>query len=241
MTNADPNEDHEVRNPSPKIDLKDALKSRTFLFLNVAEAVRLMTIVSVATHVMPYLGSLGIPRSLCGFVAAAIPLCSIIGRFGFGWLGDIFDKRHVLAMTFFFMGTGVLVFCYVKTLWIIVPFLLLFPPGFGGSMVLRGAILREYFGKDVFGKLLGITMGSASIGGIVGPTFAGWVFDRLGSYKPVWIIFCAVSILAIWLILRIQKTAEPLTHANNATQLRSGRIQGHASQDLGAGKIRTLM
>lgn len=205
-----PDATHEFECEEEKGSFKDAIKSSAFLSLNIAEAVRLMTIAAVATHVMPYLSSLGIPRSICGYVAAAIPLCSIIGRFGFGWLADIHDKRYVLALTFFFMGIGVFVFCYVETLWVIIPFLLLFPPGFGGSMVLRGAIIREYFGRDAFGKLLGITMGSASIGGIIGPTFAGWMFDTMGSYKPVWLIFCGVSILATLLTMRIRKTAEPL-------------------------------
>jgi MFS family permease len=121
------------------------------------------------------------------------------------------------------MGTGVLVFSYIQTLWIVVPFLLLFPPGFGGSMVLRGAIIRQYFGRDTFGKLLGITMGSASIGGIIGPTLAGWLFDTVGSYKPVWLIFCGVSIVATALVMRIRKTPEPLTQPVNATYIEARR------------------
>ncbi len=36
--------------------------------------------------------------------------------------------------------------------------------GHGGSMVLRGSILREYFGRNSFGKMIGIIMGSASLG-----------------------------------------------------------------------------
>ena len=223
-TTTEANEDHKFQDQG-EIGFKEALKSRAFLFLNIAEAIRLMTIAAVATHVMPYLSSLGIPRSICGLVAAAIPLCSIIGRFGFGWLGDTFDKRHVLATTFFFMGTGVFLFGYVKTLWIVVPFLLLFPPGFGGSMVLRGAIIRENFGRDTFGRLLGITMGAASIGGIIGPTLAGWVFDTLGSYNLVWHIFCGVSIGATALIMRIQKAAEPLVESNQLPPLKRAAMK----------------
>jgi cyanate permease len=47
-------------------------------------------------------------------------------------------------------------------------------------------------------------MGFASIGGIVGPTLAGWVFDTLGSYHYIWLAFCGLSGLSIWLILRIK-------------------------------------
>jgi MFS family permease len=71
-------------------------------------------------------------------------------------------------------------------------------------MVLRGSILREYFGRDSLGKMLGMVMGSASIGGIIGPTLAGWVFDSLGSYHLIWIAFSGFIVLAIILVLRIK-------------------------------------
>ena len=71
-------------------------------------------------------------------------------------------------------------------------------------MVLTRTILREYFGRDSFGKMLGITMGAGSIGGIIGPILAGWVFDTLRSYHFIWLVFCGFSGLSIWLILRIK-------------------------------------
>ena len=71
-------------------------------------------------------------------------------------------------------------------------------------MVLRGAILREYFGTASFGKMLGIIMGSASIGGIIGPTFAGWVFDTMADYRFVWLVLCVLNVLAVVLISRIK-------------------------------------
>jgi MFS family permease len=71
-------------------------------------------------------------------------------------------------------------------------------------MVLGKTILREYFGRDSFSKILGIIMGFASIGGIIGPTLAGWVFDTLRSYQLIWLIFCGLSSISIWSILRIK-------------------------------------
>jgi MFS family permease len=164
----------------------------------------MMAVSTVATHVMPYCSSLGISRSRAGLLAAGLPLFSIIGRLVLGWMGDVFDKRRVLALAFGLMTAGMLVFSYLQVPWMIIPFLLLFPPSFGGTMVLRGAILREYFGRNSFGKLLGIVMGSASLGGIIGPTLAGWVFDSMGSYFSVWIGLSAFTALAIILVLRIR-------------------------------------
>lgn len=187
-----------------EIGLKEALKMRPFLYLNITEAIRLMTLMAVFTHVMPYLSSVGMPRSSAGLVAGALPLISIIGRFGFGWLGDVFDKRHVMALALGLISVGMLTFGYLNVRWVIIPFLLLFPLGHGGSMVLRGSILREYFGRDSFGKMIGLIMGSAAIGGIIGPTLAGWIFDALGSYHPIWLVLCGLTCLTTVLILRIK-------------------------------------
>jgi MFS family permease len=187
-----------------EISVKGALKQKAFMYLAIVEFIRLMIVSSVAVHVMPYLSTVGISRPIAGMVAAGIPLFSIVGRFGFGWLGDVYDKRYTMAIALCLTGMGMLAFYYARKGWVILIFLLLFSPGFGGGMVLGKTILREYFGRDSFSKILGIIMGFASIGGIIGPTLAGWVFDTLRSYQLIWLIFCGLSSISIWSILRIK-------------------------------------
>ncbi|MBA7624214.1 L-lactate transporter [subsurface metagenome] len=194
----------EIQSKGVEIGLREALRNRSYWYINLVELVRMMAVIAVITHVMPYLSSVGIPRTTGGLVAGAIPLFSIIGRFGFGWLGDVIDKRYVMAMSFCLTSLGLLVFCYVQVIWFAFVFLLLFSPGYGGAMVLRAAILREYFGRDSFGKIIGVTMGCSAIGGIIGPTLAGWVFDTLGSYHLIWLVFSGLIGLMILLILRIR-------------------------------------
>jgi len=187
----------------------ELIKHRSFLYLNVAETLRMMAVTAVVIHMMPYLSSLEVPRGTSGAVAAALPLVSIIGRFGFGWWGDRFDKRAVLSVAFLMMSAGAFAFCYVHSTGVLLLFLLLFAPGFGGSMVLRGAILQEYFGIASFGKMIGIVMGSASMGGIIGPTLAGWVFDTTGSYISVWYGLCGTSGAALFLIMKMEPAVSP--------------------------------
>jgi len=187
-----------------EIGLGEVLRERVFWYLNIVEAIRMLTVSAVIIHVMPYLNSIGITRATAAIVAGAIPLFSIIGRFGFGWLGDVFDKRQVLAWTFCFIGLGMLAFSYMRTIWIIIVFLLIFPLGYGGGIVLRGAILRESFGRNSYGKILGITFGIGAIGGIIGPTAAGWAFDTMGAYHMVWLTFCGLNALAIGLAIKMK-------------------------------------
>ena len=72
-------------------------------------------------------------------------------------------------------------------------------------MVLRGALVREYFGRDSFGKIMGVTMGFAAFGGIMGQTLAGWTFDTLGTYKVFWVILSGVLGAGMILMLKVKK------------------------------------
>jgi MFS family permease len=201
------------KHPSPNLQfqaadadltLGEVIRKRSYIFLNIVEAIRMLAIAAVATHVMPYLNSMGMARTTAGLVAAAIPLCSIMGRFGFGWLADLLEKRYVLSAAYLIMGIGLLAFCDARAVWAILLFLVFFSSGSGGSIILRGAILREYFGRRSLGKILGVIMGSASLGGIIGPTAAGWTFDTIGSYQFIWLIFCGLIGLTVVLILKIK-------------------------------------
>jgi MFS family permease len=203
----------ESSQPQAAMRFRDVLKNRSFLYLNFVEGIRMMVVSSIITHIMPYLTSVGIERTTAGWVAAAMPICSILGRLTFGWLADIFQKRYVFAAGFMVMGVGILIFCNVHLHYaLLFPFLFLFSPSFGGTMVLRGAILRQYFGRESFGKMIGFVMGSASVGGVIGPTLAGWVFDSLGSYRFIWVAYAGLIFLAIFLVLKVK----PLKHSKPA-------------------------
>jgi len=197
------------KDPDFSPTFKEVLHNRSFRYLNILDFTRMMTASAVILHVMPYLGGQGLSRTAAGYAAGAVPLISVIGRLGFGWLGDFIEKRLVMTASYGLMAIGMLIFCFVHQSWLIVVFLIFFSIGFGGSMVIRGAILREYFGTHTLGKLLGIVLGSAAIGGIVGPTMAGWVYDTMHSYRPIWLAFFFVQLFSIGLSLKVKPLNRP--------------------------------
>ena len=192
--------DPPVAGPSGKRDAAtgdfrfgDALKHRAFLPLAVSEFLRTMAVAALVTHIMPYLNILNIPRTTAGLIAGSIAVLSIFGRFGFGWLADLFDKRIIMVVSYGLVSLGFFFLCYVEIPWVMILFILVLPIGFGGSVVLRGAILQEYFGRQAFGRLLGLVMGAAAAGGMIGPTLAGFIFDTTGSYYYTWIFLGIAS------------------------------------------------
>jgi MFS family permease len=174
---------------------QETVRSRAFWFINTAEFIRMMILAAVVLHVMPYMSSIGVPRQRASLIASAIPLLSIVGRFGLGWLGDIVEKRKVMAACYVMIALGMLAFDLAAYGWAAAAFLLLFSPGYGGTMSLRGAILGEYYGRHSFGKNIGLLMGVASMGGVLGPVMAGAMYDYMGSYRPLWLAFFGMALI----------------------------------------------
>lgn len=180
------------------------IKDRTLWLISLAEAIRWIILTAVVIHIMPYLSTVGIPRTSAAFVAAAIPLISLIGRFGFGWLGDMFDKRYLMAITYFLTGLGMMALSFASTGAVIFIFVMFFSLALGGGVTLRGAMLSDYFGRSSFGKALGIIMGASAVGGIIGPTLAGLTFDTTGSYRLIWLVYCGLTIIPVAVILLLK-------------------------------------
>jgi len=187
------------------IKVRHALRSVTFWRITVAFLIHAALLQAVITHVMPYLSSIGMARARSQWVAAAIPLASVGGRLGLGWLGDKFDTRKVLVVALAMMGLGLLCYGYIAQAgtWLIVPFLILFGTGYGGCNSTRLSLVRAYFGRANFGSIFGLMVGLGMLGSIAGAPLAGWVYDTWGSYQGIWYIMALLTVPAILSIINI--------------------------------------
>jgi len=170
------------------IRVKQILKSSAFWHIAMGFMCHMLVMNAVITHVMPYLSSLGFTRSFSSLMAIAIPATSIVGRLGFGWLGDKFDKRRIAALGFVLASLGLISFGYIASAgaWVLVPSLVIIGLGYGGPVPMMPALVREYFGRVRLATILGLVMGVAALGAMIGPLLAGLAFDRLGSYQVAW-------------------------------------------------------
>jgi OFA family oxalate/formate antiporter-like MFS transporter len=177
------------------VSAKQALKSRAFWHISLGLMCHFAVAIAVTTHVMPYLSSIGIPRETSGWMAMAIQLMTIVGRLGFGWFGDRFDKRRVTAFGMALLGLGMLMFNYVHAtgMWLMITFIIIFGIGYGGPVPMSAALIREYFGRARLGTILGLSTGVLYVGSLIGTPLAGWIYDVYGSYQVAWFIMAGVA------------------------------------------------
>jgi MFS family permease len=179
-----------------------AIRSRTFWHICLSLFIQGMVLSAVLTHVMPYLNTLGFTRTTSSLIASGIPLFSILGRLGFGWLGDKNIKLRLTALGFAFTSLGLFFFGFIAHagVWVLAPFFICIGLGYG-SYPMRVSLVKEYFGRARFGTIHGFVQGIMMIGNVLGPPLAGLVYDRSGSYQNIWYIFAATVILSSFIIL----------------------------------------
>jgi len=182
---------------------KAALRTRAFWLFTFVLFFQHMGTSAVMVHIVPYLESVGVPTRTAATAVAGMTLCSLIGRLGFGLLGDFANKRYLIAIALIFQTIGLFIFSFIdmNSVWLLIPFLFTYAPGYGGVIPLRPALQADYFGIRSFGTIMGLMAIIQLPSGLASPIIAGWVFDVMGSYRLAWQIFALATVPAIPLML----------------------------------------
>ncbi len=197
-----------VRDAHWGLTVRETLRTSTFWKLSFAVMLANLGTTAIIVHQIPFLTStVGFSDGLAAASVAIMTLLSLIGRLGFGQLADVMDKRHVMAVAFAISGLSLLLFATVYESWQVLYALPLFAIGFGGAIPVRPALQADYFGLRAFGAIQGLTFAIATIGVLLGPVFAGWVYDETNSYRTAFVVLSLCSLLAAPLILTTRTAA----------------------------------
>ena len=141
----------------------------------------------ITVHLPAYLVDRGLTATVGGWTLATIGLFNIIGSLTYGWLSDRMPKRYLLSFNYFVRALAILAFisfpltpmssiCFGVVMGFV--WLSVVPPTNG--------IIAVMFGTQWLGTLAGFAFLSHQIGGFLGAWLGGVLFDRFGSYDPVW-------------------------------------------------------
>jgi len=183
----------------------EALRTSTFWKMSIAGGLTNLGVIAIVVHQIPFFtSSVGLSEGLAAASVTAMTLLSLLGRLGFGHLADTMDKRHVTAACFGITGLSLLLFATVYEGWQVLYVLPIFALGFGGSIPIRPAFQAEYFGLKAFGAIQGLAFTIGTLGGLVGPVFAGWMYDVTESYRLAFVALSVGSFVAVPLVLSIR-------------------------------------
>ncbi len=135
-----------------------------------------------------------------GFVAHAIV----------GVLGDYVEPRLLWAGSLLLNAAGMLAFIWIKPGADLFITLALLGAGGSASMICMITLLANYYGAKAYAGVFGLASGVQSTLGALAPVVAGYVYDQIHTYTPV---FAVVSAMCLAGALAMFVIAKPPRHA----------------------------
>lgn len=172
----------------------EALKTKTFKYLIIAESLRSVLLSSLVVHQIPYLISIGVPQEAAAGILGLMITLSIPGRFVFGYLGDFFDMRKLIFLASVMQAVGVFIFAWMPGLMGTYTFVVIYGFAYGGIITVTASLRGKLFGRKRYATVTGILSPFQMIGSVIGPIFAGYIFD---VYKDYRLAFYTFSVLAL--------------------------------------------
>ena len=148
----------------------------------------------VTVHIVAYATDIGISVTAAALILTVMNIGNIAGSL-LAWLIAIrLGNRVTLLLLLTAQALAMLFLIWATSLWSIFTLVLVFGFGFGATMPIRLAMIPQLFGMRSVGTMLGILSFGFSVGGIIGPVLAGYIFDVSQSYD---IAFLAGGLLII--------------------------------------------
>jgi len=181
--------------------LRQAMRTPAFWLLIVVYTIHALVMPSIQTHTIPLLTDMGIePLKAAGMMVVMIG-ASIPARFIGGLLADRVKKSHLRFLVggaYFLQAIGFAVFLLNQTLAGIYVFFIIYGMGQGLGFV-TSIVRARYFGRKAVGSIQGTSMMFSTPLGVIGPIYAGLMYDNTGSYMPAFRIFA--MLLAVSAVL----------------------------------------
>ncbi len=178
---------------------------------------RAFAMTSIVVHQVVYLTEVReIPLVQASAALGGMVSISLIGRLGFGILGDYIDKRHLLIGTILLQAVGVYILMTATTIGTVWVFVVVYGIAYGGAIPVYMAIIGEYFGRKNYATIRGFNQLFHVPTTVVGPVFAGWVYDTTGSYNFAFSVFIVTMLIGVGFIFFARKPMPPIhAQANN--------------------------
>jgi predicted MFS family arabinose efflux permease len=184
--------------------LAEAFGHRSYVLLVLGFFTCGFQLAFITVHLPPYLVDRGIPAQTGGWVMASIGLFNIIGSLSVGWLQSILPKRYILSTIYLIRAVSIIAF-------ISFPISTVSAVLFGAISGLTwlstvpptSALVALMFGTRWFATLYGFAFVSHQVGGFLGVWLGGIVFDKFGSYTPIWWLSVLFGVLSALINLPI--------------------------------------
>lgn len=185
--------------------VRQAISTKQFWLLVFSFLIGNMITHSILTHHVAFFVDQGLETQFASYVVGMVGLVSMGGKILWGTLSDRIgrEKTYTIGISCAACGMVVLIlfnlFHFPSLTYF---YALFFGMGYAATAALPPLVTADFFEGRSFGGIFGSLMMLIGVGGAFGAWLAGFLFDRVGSYLPLFIIIIVVcsplTCLSIW-------------------------------------------
>jgi MFS family permease len=202
---------------SIKTALAEAFGHRSYVLLVLGFFTCGFQLALITVHLPAYLVDRGLAAQTGGWVVAAIGLFNIVGSLGVGSLQNYVPKRYILSAIYLIRAVSIVTFVSLP---ISPASAILFGAVTGmtwlSTVPPTSALVALMFGTRWFATLYGFAFVSHQVGGFLGVWLGGVLFEKFGSYAPVWWLSVVFGVLSALINLPIVEKPVPRVVAQPA-------------------------
>jgi MFS family permease len=184
--------------------LSEAFGHRSYVLLVLGFFTCGFQLAFITMHLPAYLVDRGMPASTGGWVIAVIGLFNIVGSLTVGYAQNRFPKRYILSFIYFTRAAATVAF-------ILLPMTTFSAIAFGvvsgltwlSTIPPTSSLVLLMFGTRWLATLYGFAFFSHQVGGFLGALLGGIVYEKFGSYTPVWWLSVLFGVLSALINLPI--------------------------------------
>jgi len=136
----------------------------------------------VTTHQVVHLEDVGIAPVVAAAAVGMMVAMSSGGRILGGVVGQWIQLRYLAAVASVLQASGIALLLFTQSQAMVYPYVVCFGLGYGSLVILFPSLVGAYFGMKNYARIFGMLYATVSLMAAASPTFAGFMFDRMGSY-----------------------------------------------------------
>jgi len=179
------------------LSLRDTIHTRQFWAICIAFLTILFCSQSIMVHIAPHAIDLGISAEKAAGILSVIGGTSIVGRLAMGNAGDRIGNKWAVIICFLIFTAALSWLQLAEELWMLYLFAIIYGFAHGGFFALISPTIAGMFGIRSQSVILGVVIFVGTLGGIIGPVLAGYLFDITHSYQLDFSILVISSIIGL--------------------------------------------
>jgi len=179
------------------LSLSRAIKTIRFWLFGLILASIFLCFSSIMVHIVPHANDIGIPIITAASILSVTAGIGIIGRLGIGFISDKVGGLSTLLVSIGCATSAIIWLMFAEEMWMFYIFAVVFGIAQGGFLTLLSLVTAELFGLVSLGAILGGIALFATLGDAMGAPLAGSIFDITGNYNLAFLIFGAISAMAL--------------------------------------------